>query len=358
MANVHRELAKRLRRELERRGLDAAGAARSAGLDEGILQAYLRGERRISFAELRPLCESLSTDLMLLLTAARRPDVRLAYRSIASRDRELVSRAERAFMLTTDLLPEVDLPVVRRPDLASREQHALISEALAVVNELKGKFATVQGLYKAINLPVLTIRAGEERFDACCFNAGKRSLVYVNLDKPTVRLHFSLLHEIWHCLFDRDEDVPVDVFPQKLYMPKIEPGAVSEFMANKLAQFWLVPFDKAEALLRHYPKFDGVFELLDQCQASPQVVVNAMCDVQQFAGLSRQGRRISPAEIRDAIDETVKRNPNRDYAGDPAVRSFVNRRAASTCSGIEAGRDEFSDEVWNAKVQPVLEASL
>lgn len=357
MADIHQQLAKRLRRELERKGLDAARAAQSAGLDEGILEQYLGGERVISFDELRPLCDALSADLMLLLAGARRPEVRLAYRSIGSRDRDIVSRAEGAFVLTADLLPEVDPPRVHRLDFTHREQYALISEVLAVIDNLKEQFATLQHLYESMDLPVLTVHAGEEAFDACCFNAGKRSLIYVNLDKPNVRLHFSLLHEVWHCLFDRDEDIPVDVLPSELYMPTIQPGAMSEFLANKLAQFWLVPFAEAQALLLRYPAFEGVWDLLDQQQTSPQVIANALCDVQKYQRLRRNGRQVSAAEIRQAVQDQIASDPQREYSGDPAVRTFANERARWTRSLIEAGRDQFGDEVWEAKIQPVLEGS-
>lgn len=353
--DVQQVIAQRLRREVDRRGFDAEAAARAAGIDDKVVSAYLDGSRPLSFDELRPLCQALSIDLMLLVAGGKRTDVRLAYRHTGARNRDLVSRAEHAFLLTLDLLPKIRQARIDPPRLEDRDQRMLLSEVNAVAGQLRQQFADVRALYEGLDLPVLTVEAGDDAdtFDACCFNAGKHSLVYLNLSRPNVRLHYTLVHEASHCIFDREHDIPVDVMPRDLYMPKIPADAVSEFVAHKLAQFWLVPFDEAETLLREYPEFAGVGDVIERHGASPQVVVNALCDVNKFQRLRHGGRAVSDAEIRDAVATAVGGMDS--YSGDAGVREFIHDRAQATREMIEAGRERFSDTVWDEKGAPVLE---
>lgn len=213
----------------------------------------------------------------------------------------------------------------------------LVGAVQRVVDPLLQHYQNVEALYRAAALPVLPVRAGNESFDAFLMRAEGKSLVCINLDKPTVRIHFSLLHEMAHYLFHAKADLPIDVLPATLWDETIRAEARPEYIANKFAQFFLVPFEDAERMALRWPRFDLPDDYLIQHRTSPQVVANAIYDLLRM----KSGSKPRYAEVKAAVEAAAH-----TYGGDDDLRVFLDQEGQTLRARLVAHRDEFSDEVW------------
>ena len=331
-------IAERLQREMQRKGFTPERLAQAARIPQPVVESYLGGRRELQFSELRPLCDALMLRLMRLLSA-NFANAQLQYRQTGRRDRERAAAIENTFLMVTDWLPTpLRLPTVRLDD--NEDDIAwLLGAVQRVVDPLLRRYETVEALYRAAALPVLPIRAGYESFDSFLMRAEGKSLVCINLDKPTVRIHFSLLHEMAHYLFHANADLPIDVLPKLLYDDTVNAEVRPEYIANKFAQFFLVPFEDAENIVLRWPRFDLPSDYLSRHRTSSQVLTNAIYDLLRIK--SKSGATPQYVEVKAAVEAVAN-----EYGGDSDLQVFLEQEGRALRARLVAHRNEFADQVW------------
>ena len=335
--SLRRRIGERLSREIQRKAVRKEDIE---GVAPDVVDDYLAGRREISFDELRPICRALGLDLMLLLSPDYSPP-RVIYRSVGRAFRSRLAEIETAMALAAEWLPKPKRPPVKRPPEDAADANELLCYACHAVEELKPSHSDIPALFEAHRLPVLAVKVDEEAFDACLLHVSDRFLVVVNQCKPPVRQAFSLLHEFAHFLFDADRDLPVDVdlFASDFYQDTVRPAVRHEYLANKFAQLWLVPWETAEKLARNLERPGDIAsfcKLLDH-PVSPDVLAHAVCDVLR----QRPGRAPAFTAIRDRLREL------RDwFSGTDSLDAFLQQQKRALTKTLAAHQDDFSPERW------------
>nr|VFK28302.1 MAG: protein of unknown function (DUF955) [Candidatus Kentron sp. MB]VFK29511.1 MAG: protein of unknown function (DUF955) [Candidatus Kentron sp. MB]VFK74811.1 MAG: protein of unknown function (DUF955) [Candidatus Kentron sp. MB] len=181
-------------------------------------------------------------------------------------------------------------------------------------------------------------------FDAFLISAESHAAICVNSNKPFVRLHFSILHEIAHLLFDRDKGCEIDTWPENLYAEKIKHQDQPEFIANKFAQFFLIPYQWAMESAKRWPHINvnNAQGMLNEAQTSRSVMVNAICD---FLRNERWGEYNSMSwalyrEIEETLDEKHINSGKANFIEDIILG---NRR--HLLDTLNKNKDAYSHEI-------------
>jgi Zn-dependent peptidase ImmA (M78 family) len=332
---IREVVASRLNQEIIRKGFTSDMLVHETHLTKDVIQAYLDGNRELQFSELGPICDALVLQPMRLLSADFAVS-KLQYRSAGQRDKKTAGQIENAFLTSLDFLPaprklatSIDDKYNDPPMLVVQIQHSLV--------DLTKKYPTVETLYRAAALPILPVNAGDDAFDAFLMRSGKKVVVCVNLNKPNVRIHFSLLHEMAHYLFHGNVDVPIDFLPRELYDNHITDDAKPEYIANKFAQFFLVPFADAEKFATRLNSLDGLDEYLSAHRTSPQVLANAIYDILKIRNSTCRYDQITSTITAATISYGDKDN---------SLRNFLNEEGQKLRRHLSDQRNEFSDDVW------------
>jgi Zn-dependent peptidase ImmA (M78 family) len=336
MAGVRDHIAERLGYETKRKGLSADALAERAHLPEDVIHAYLGGKREIDFAELRPLCAALALAPMRLL-AKRFDESRLAFRRVNASDLAAVGRIEEAFLLIKDHLPKPIQPRIQAPDITQEDPPYLIGTLVPAVNELRVGHPRVEHLLRWLEIPVLPVSAGPNAFDACLLSCSPRFAICINRDKPLSRIHFSLLHEIAHYLFDRQNEVPLDTDIFEFYSDRISRENRPEYIANKFAQNYLIPFEDAEEFARDQPPDQDICERLAHWRASVDVLAHAVYDQYLL-----KGRRSTLNAIKQDLAACTQACHFPDLAD---IRTLLDGESAAVADLLRRHADEYSDEV-------------
>lgn len=333
---VRDTIACRLKQEMARKGFTTSSLAAKSRLSMDRVEGYLSGAREIQFDELRPLCSSLSLALMRLLA----PDFaapRLQYRATGANDQAKAARIENAFLLIADFLPKPkSLPVLAFCD-QHRDIGMLLAEISNLVENLRSRYTTVEALYQAACLPILPIHAGSEAFDAFLMSVGNRALACINADKPPIRIHFSMLHEMAHFLLHMNQEIPIDVLPSNLYSDVINDKEKSEYIANKFAQLYLIPFSESEQLARRFSNLEDLTAYLAEHRTGPDVLTNSLYDYLRLCD-----PKVRYADIRRVVDQSVSSG----FGRATSIIDFIAIQGRQLKEKVIAERDNFSDEVW------------
>lgn len=336
--NIRQKIAERLTKEMTRKGISKDQIISGSRLSPDIIDAYFAGGREIDFSELKKICGVLFLDVMWLIGGNYQTS-HLQYRQSKSKDREIASKIENTFLIVKDSLPDVKRIAAPKIDCTQNDTAWLLSHVKKSVETVQMQFSTVEEIIAAANIPVLDIHAGEESFDAFFMTSGKKAVICVNLDKPTIRIHFSLLHEVAHFLFDTDKEVPVDVFASGLYYDTISPESMPEYIANKFAQFFLVPFDDALNFSKNWQNLTGIEDYINCKRTGTDVLVNAIHDVLRMGSTPPRY-----ASVKDAVNAAA---PGQ-WGGDRTLREFLRECGTLLRKKLVASKGEYSDEVWNS----------
>ena len=139
-----------------------------------------------------------------------------------------------------------------------------------------------------------------------------------------------------HYLFHAKADLPIDVLPTTLYDETIRAEARPEYIANKFAQFFLVPFEEAENMALRWPRFDLPGDYLIQRRTSPQVLANAIYDLLTM----KLGSKPRYAEVKAAVEAVAN-----EYGGDSDLRVFLEQEGQALRARLVVHRNEFADQV-------------
>lgn len=328
---------------MTRQGIILPELARNSGINQSIIGEYLDAEREIKFPELRPIFESLGQDLIQALSA--KPIIAyVSWRKTPTHDRELAASLAKSFLRVEDLLPKPKQPhLAIRLDDSENDPGMLLSEVKRATESAQKILGhrRVEDAYRQWGVPVIGLHLGNDALDGMCLSASSgKTLVVVNADQPLTRLRFTLLHELWHVLFDQKKDIPPDHLGQDFYRDKIPRDAVPEYRANKWAQLWLVSWDVASKAYDSFQKGSDLAwaqQVLRDAGASSFVLANAIFDVARF-----KQTKLTYASIRDRLQQDQGLQGN---FGLPDVRRFVDEETQSIGRLIESHEAEFGESV-------------
>jgi Zn-dependent peptidase ImmA (M78 family) len=344
--NIRSELSVRLQSEIKRKCTNSARISNQANQSIEVVEGYLKGNREIQFDELRPICESLKIGLMWLLSPNYKQS-HLIFRALADQDLAKVSRIENAFLVIGSILPQVKKFAAPKLNISENDPAMLQAEINGALSDLREKHPKVEDLYIATGLHILPLSTGENGFDAFIMNSGKSSVVCVNRDKPPARIHFSLLHELAHFLWHREQDVPVDMSIIESY-GNIAEGNIPEYVANKFAQQFIFPLKEMESLASSWKNIPNVTDLIAERRTTPDVLAFAIHDYLKFSP-----KHVQFEQIRDAL----KVQAGTGWGRDSTVLDFIEQRGNELKNILHQNREEFSDSVWT-EIKAAWELSI
>ncbi|KJV07912.1 ImmA/IrrE family metallo-endopeptidase [Methylocucumis oryzae] len=335
--NIRSELSARLNNEIKRKCTTPQRISSKAKLPQEVIEGYLTAEREIQFDELRPICESLKIGLMWLLSPNYKPS-HLTFRALADQDLTKVSRIENTFLIIGDVLPQIKKFTVPKLNTSEKDPAMLQAETNKASSDLRQAYPTVESLYEAAGLPILPVSAGNNGFDAFIMDSGKSSVVCVNKDKPSPRIHFSLLHEMAHFLWHRGQDVPVDVSIEGYFNNNlIADNQIPEYVANKFAQQFIFSLNEIKDIASKWKNFNAG-ELIAERRTTVDVLAFAIHDYLLFTAKPAQF-----VQIRDAL----KANISTSYRQDGTLLDFIEKRGNNLKSMLLHNKEEFSNSVWS-----------
>lgn len=340
---VRSHVAKQIHAEMTRQGIGLPELAKASGITQGIIKEYEEAAREIRFQELRPIFDSLGRDLIQALVA-KPVTVYVSLRNTSGRDRQLTTNLSKVFLRIEDLLPKPKLPhVAVRLDDSADDPSMLLSEVKKATEDAQQRLghARFDDAYKKWEIPVIGLKLGKEALDGLCLSASSgKVLVIVNIDQPDARLRFTLLHELWHVLFDQKKDIPPDHLGLDFYRDRIPKDVIPEYRANKWAQLWLVPWDvasKAYDSLQKGSDLAWAQQVLSNAGTSSFVLANAIFDIARF-----KQSKMTYASIRDKLQQDKRLQGN---FGLPDARRLVEEGTQSIGRLIESHEAEFGESV-------------
>ncbi len=134
MTNIRREIAARLKFELNRRGLSPSQASKLINISSSVIKSYIDEKRDIKFDELSLICNSLGVNPVRFLFSETYPKTSLAFRNIRPEAQIISSQIEDVFLLVEEALPDIDVPQEQRSFESGYERNDVIQEASGFVS--------------------------------------------------------------------------------------------------------------------------------------------------------------------------------------------------------------------------------
>jgi Zn-dependent peptidase ImmA (M78 family) len=332
--DIRKEVGKRLSHEAQRVGLDKHQLAEHAGISANVVFDYLEGNSELILERVADICKALGVNPYWLMSKHYQPS-KTHFRRMQTRSRQAAREIEQAFYLVSEFLPSP--APLRLPEIDSTLQDkntisALVSRAADKARAIGG---TPENICKKINLPVISLRA-EADFDAFLLRSGNKCAICVNKDTPPNRIVFSLLHELAH--FAYHEGLETAASPQSsLFNPKLKEGEEHEFIADKFAQHFLVPYDFAEKCAVQWPRLDvdQMQKMLDQNRASLDVLTFSV-----WEALDVRRKKLWLKEVRQVLDDRGLQHGRADN-----VYAFLIHEQEKLKAVLHERQDMFSDKV-------------
>nr|VFK15018.1 MAG: protein of unknown function (DUF955) [Candidatus Kentron sp. LFY] len=339
---IRERVAERLRSEAVRKQIRPESLPGNAEVSEQIAAGYLDGSRELRWDEFRRICRALDTDPLWLLSPAYQAP-RLIYRNAAPPTRRRAAHIENAFLVIGEELPKARRPRLFLPN-GPDDPGELLTLLDPMVSDLRDRHGDTIELYRDHRLPVLGVWE-ENAFDAFLMASGSSHLVCVNLNTPDARMEFSLLHEFSHFAFDADRDLPIDVrlTGSDLYGDRINEKARPEYIANKFAQLWLVPWEAAQKMAMKWPNCAPCAHYIREHRVSPDVVANALYDVLRFRASPPAYQRVQQS-VRDSVPEWRGRSEIRGFVKEET--RTLREQALSILEDAEEGRRKEILSAW------------
>lgn len=340
---VRSHVSKQIDAEMTRQGIGLPELARASEISLGVIDEYIAATREIKFQELRPIFEALGQDLIQALSA-KPVTAHISWRKTLAHDRPVVVGLTKAFLRIEDLLPKPKLPHLGvKLDDSANDPGMLLSEVQQAAEAARNVLGhhRVEDAYRQWGIPLIGLRLGRDTLDGICLSASSgKTLVIVNVDQPLTRLRFTLLHELWHVLFDQKKDIPPDHLGLDFYRDAIPRDAIPEYRANKWAQLWLVPWDVASKAYDSFQRdsdLEWAQQVLRESGTSTFVLANAIFDVARF-----KQTKLTYASIRDGLLQD--KGLQGDF-GSLESRRLVDEATQSIKSIVDEHEIEFGSAV-------------
>lgn len=346
--NVRQELGRRLSHELKRRGLGKYEIP-DLPIPASEIREYIQGKHEIKLDQIEAICNAIGMNSLRLISSGYTRS-KLTFRQAGNdasqkAQQRFALEIEDAFMTALCCFPKTifpDLPLDYLP--ITKDPFELIIGLCAFLD--KFQFKTVEEILSATNiilLPVIPPDAVD--FDAFLITTDTHAAICVNTLKPTVRIHFSLLHEMSHFLFDRASGSEIDAFAPNLYASEVDFKNQSEFIANKFAQFMLIDWQWAMRAANHWGNIcgDELQEKLNQGRASPAVLVNAVFDFRRNVVWGSYGAM--DFKLYNEIQDYVINK--KALSGDASfIQILLQTQKVNIQSALHSGQNQFSSDVF------------
>lgn len=339
--DIRELVATRLAGEFARRNISAADVAAACNIDESKISTYISGPVDINIHELKCICDSINFNFFLLISPSYSPSP-VHYRNISTEAKSLAIKIENSFQIIKDFFPASPAPNIAAPEIISNRRNDLIATIPSLIQRVNAAYnnSTIEWMYDLLNIVVIPINSNFQ-FDAFFLSSDDKCAVCVKRNQPPCRIRFSLLHEFYHYLFDRNSsiDVDIDLFQgAAFYTDVINDNCVNEFLATKFAQYFLIPFDNASRWSTSWPN-DTYYEEIQSTvlsnKTSREVLVNALYDL-----LRIRNERSSYADISNSFNWVRS-------SADNSINEFLERKINVVRDRITENRDKLSDDVFN-----------
>ena len=328
----------RLRNEIQRRGLSYVQLPKIAGRE---IAEMLDAKKPLLLEDLDALCATLGLDLFWIASNDYTPS-KTVFRNLTQKPEtlEAATEMENVFLCVMDYFQPAIKPAIPAPRTEDREYLMLIAEVLRAVEVFRKEYGNDPlDIPNKLCLPILACPL--EGFDAFLLGAGERFAVCLNEKAPPSRIRFSLFHELAHFLFHRDEEFAVEEIQPRFYDKVIRETDLAEFVANKFAQYLIIPIETAEDLWQRaawsLERLDcGAMQLvLDSTGASIDVLAHCLYD----AWRAEKGQRAYKSLHDFLTQELTARFDNR------WVRKLFSSHRAQIADLLGAHQEDFSVSV-------------
>jgi hypothetical protein len=249
-------LKSRLRGEIERRGRSRDELASSTRIPRDRITRTVYGRQEISLEDLELLCHALRVNSFWILDPDYKP-CRTIFRNLSPEALSEAQDAENVFTTLSEYLPEPAQLDVPHLDTSDRHYSSLLRRIREAARKFRSSMSKCSvnpddplDIFSKLQLLVFPVRS--RAFEAFLMATGDTFALAVSDHYHQHRVRFSLFHELAHYLFHRDHVFPVenfdDTYRPKYYARQIPEQDVAEFVANKFAEFMIIPPGQVEHL--------------------------------------------------------------------------------------------------------------
>ncbi|MBF0137005.1 MAG: ImmA/IrrE family metallo-endopeptidase [Magnetococcales bacterium] len=347
--NVRMEFGKRLSHELKRRGFDKGRMPPDLSLDVAILQEYQNGKRKVNLSEIGNICKNLGINPVYFISSNYSYPT-LSFRNAKKEHVEFALKIEDAVLTIQDCFPDFCVPDIEIPKFIEKDFFDIIDHVVSFLDRFK--FSNVESLLGMMKIMILPIRPPADiDYDAFLVITKSKGVICLNPNKPPVRQHFSILYELAHFIFDREKGFGIDVLPNNLYNDRIEYKFQPEFIANKFAQYFLVPAHWAIKASYAWPMFhaEEAQKILNERKTSPQVMVNALCDQLRRLRSGADSSFLLYREIGEKLNSCVLTSGDASF-----IKTVISQHAQEIKKCLLKNQGKYSSEIF-AQIMYVLQ---
>ena len=345
MANidVKKEIANRLNWELNKRGYSSQDIAALCGIPEQKINSYLLGSENLNLKEIQQICSSMNVNVYRLISK-NYFKTNLLFRNVNRKIKDKASEIEDIFLIIEDYLEKSNTTKSRSLNLLSHKRDDIIASVSSAANKFIENYSSdVNEFIDKLNINIIPLSYSniDSNFDAFVLMGKKNVGICINQNNHPSRIIFSILHELSHILFDRNNQVEVDTDIYKsaaLFSRYIDNNIIHEFIANKFAQYILIPFELAEVLKYKLDKenLQYIQEKIYERGTSKDVITHAIYDYERV----KSGESVSFNNIRDKL-QTLQSSNNKQ------IFHLLYDRKKKIQENIKSHKNNFSEKVYD-----------
>jgi Zn-dependent peptidase ImmA (M78 family) len=307
------------------------------------IEKVLNGPSELLLEDLDMVCLAIDINLFWL-TSSDYSYSKTIFRNLGRnlKAKEIAFEIENAFLTILDFLPKPRKVGIRCPKFNDRAYTVILAEVLGYVNKFQEKYGKdVLQVIQELNIPVFASNLGGN-FDGFILGAADKFAITLDETRPHGRTKFTLFHELAHYLFHQDQEFNVDILEEsKPYGQEISQEDVVEFVANKFAQYSIVPFNIAEELWSEASwkwerlnilRMQGI---INSTGASIDVLAYCLNDTYRFHG---QPNIFRP--LYTYLKDNLRTSQDSDWKS-----QLFDKQRTKLDSLLKANEDEFSTDV-------------
>lgn len=335
--NIRQTIGERLRFEAKRCGLDQKQLAKRSGVAVETIGDYMQGAKELIFEDISSICHAMGANPFWLMSKRYKPS-KTHFRHLSTSAQKSAREIEQAFYLIAELLPSPGPLALPKIDPDFREKHIVSGLASKAANEARQINPTPEGICKAIGIQVIAPSAGNA-FDAFLLRSGEKVALCVNKDSPPNRIIFSLLHELAHLAYHKDLETTA-CLQSYLFSSTLKDGEEHEFIADKFAQHFLIPYEIAEKQAIRWPNIDTdrLQNLLDTNRVSLDVLSFALWEALDNRQLFSQ---LHLSEVKGVLDRA-----GLHHGHAASIYDFLLCENQRLSQILKANKEIFSDPVY------------
>ncbi|QJB55506.1 ImmA/IrrE family metallo-endopeptidase [Pseudodesulfovibrio sp. zrk46] len=342
--NSRKVIADRLNFEFSKRNYSSHDVAKLCDIDEILVDNYLNAKAELKVSELKEICSCLNFNFLYLLKSNYQP-TSVSFRNIDSEAKTFASGIENAFHIVKELIPNINESKIKPQKNYPTEWLELIVIARNHVNAVKKEYNnSLSWACTMLNVTFFTSKSDID-VDGFYLTDNSKNAIYINTNYPPCRIRFTIAHELSHLLFDHDAAVSSDNLKFNPYSKNIDKKDIPEFLATKFAQFFLIPFEKANRWAMQWPNnidLDDVQRTIFENKTSVDVAINALYDLLYISGKTEQYKN-----IKEKLSHLYS-------SSDDDILTLLKRNKQRFSNIISDNKDSFSESVYS-RIESELE---